>query len=150
MDDHTNNFTDNSFTLYQAYSYSLLLQVDLATFSYAFVHQNRLLVYAQNCDLDELAHPKQLSEILTATYRKVVIGLPATGFTLVPKSLFREDHVADFARFLDVRADEKVFAQELNSENNIIYKCPEQLASAVEKFGFANTVFTARGWMQAI
>ena len=98
MDDHNNNYTDNSFNLYQAYSYSLLLQVDLTSFSYAFVHQNRLLVYAQNCDLDELAHPKQLSEILTATYRKVVIGLPATGFTLVPKSLFQEGRVGDFAR----------------------------------------------------
>jgi len=150
MDDHNNNYTDNSFNLYQAYSYSLLLQVDLTSFSYAFVHQNRLLVYAQNCDLDELAHPKQLSEILTATYRKVVIGLPATGLTLVPKSLFREGHVADFARLLDVRGDEKVFAQALDSENNIIYKTPELIASAVEKFGFGNTFYNARGWIQAI
>src|ERR1700735_212472 len=125
MDDHNNNYTDNSFNLYQAYSYSLLLQVDLTSFSYAFVHQNRLLVYAQNCDLDELAHPKQLSEILTATYRKVVIGLPATGLTLVPKSLFHEGHAADFARLLDVRPDERVFAQAVDTENNIIYKTPE-------------------------
>ncbi len=150
MYDHNNNYTDNSFNLYQAYSYSLLLQVDLTSFSYAFVHQNRLMVYAQNCDLDELAHPKQLSEILTATYRRVIIGLPATGLTLVPKSLFQEGHVADFARLLDVRQDEKVFAQALDAENNIIYKTPEHLASAVEKFGFGNTFYNARGWIQAI
>jgi hypothetical protein len=150
MDDHNNNYTDNSFNLYQAYSYSLLLQVDLSSFSYAFVHQNRLLVYAQNCALDELAHPKQLSEILTATYRKVVVGLPATGLTLVPGSLFPEGHIADFARFLDVRPDEKVFAQALDDENNIIYKTPDNIASAVEKFGFGNTVYSARGWIKAI
>ena len=150
MYDHNNNYTDNSFNLYQAYSYSLLLQVELTSFSYAFVHQNRLVVYAQNCDLDELAHPKQLSEILTATYRKVIIGLPATGLTLVPKSLFHEGHVADFARLLDVRPDEKVFAQALDAENNIIYKTPESIASAVEKFGFGNTFYSARGWIRAI
>lgn len=150
MSDHDNNYTDNSFNLYQAYSYSLLLQVDSTSFSYAFVNQNRLLVYAQNCDLDELAHPKQLSEILTATYKKIIIGLPATGLTLVPKSLFVESHVPDFARYLDVKENEKVFAQSLDSENNIIYKTPEYIASAVEKFGFQNTVYTAAGWVQAI
>jgi hypothetical protein len=150
MVDHNNNYTDNSFNLYQAYSYSLLLQVDLNTFSYAFVHQNRLLVYAQNCDLDELAHPKQLSEILTATYRKVAIGLPSTGMTLVPKSLFHEGRAGDFARFLDVRPEERVFAQALDSENNILYKTPEYIASAVQKFGFDNTVYSAKGWIQAI
>ncbi|HZY38130.1 MAG TPA: DUF3822 family protein [Mucilaginibacter sp.] len=150
MYDHNNNYTDNSFNLYQAYSYSLLLQVDLNSFSYAFVHQKRLLVYAQNCDLDELAHPKKLSEILTATYKKVVIGLPASGLSLVPKSLFAEGHAADFARLLDVRPDEKVFAQALDDENNIIYKTPGHIASAVEKFGFENTFYGARGWIRGI
>jgi len=150
MDDHNTQYTDNSFNLYQAYSYSLLLQVDTTSFSYAFVHQNRLLVSAQNIDLDELAHPKQLSEILTATYRKIIIGLPATGLTLVPKSLFSENRVPDFARFLDVKETEKVFANGLDDENNIIYKTPGYIASAVEKFGFQNTVYTAQGWIQAI
>lgn len=150
MYDHNNNYTDNSFNLYQAYSYSLLLQVGLNSFNYAFVQHNRLLVYAADCSLDELAHPKQLSEILTATYRKVVIGLPATGLTLVPKSLFAANRVADFARFLDVGPEEKVLAQSLDGENVIIYKLPGSIASAVEKFGFDNTYFTAQGWIQAI
>ena len=150
MNDNTNNYTDNSFNLYQAYSYTLLLQVETTSFSYAVVHQNRLLVSAQNCDLDELAHPKQLSELLSATYKKVIIGLPATGLTLVPKKLFNESVAADYARFLDVKENEKVFAQALDDENNIIFKTPGYIASAVEKFGFQNTVYTGRGWIQAI
>lgn len=150
MDDHNNNYTDNSFSLYNAYSYSLLLQAGLDSFDYAFVQQNRLLVYAGDCNLDELAHPKQLSEILSATYRKVIIGLPATGLTLVPKKLFAENHIGDFARLLDVKTDERVFAQSLDSENNIIYKVPGAIAAAVEKFGFEHTHFTAQGWIQAI
>jgi hypothetical protein len=150
MDNHNNNYNDNSFNLYQAYSYSLLLQVDTTSFSYAFLQQNRLLVYAQNCDLDELAHPKQLSEILTATYKQITIGLPATGLTLVPKSLFSGSRVPDLARLLDVKEDERVFAQAFDDDNHIIYKTPGYLASAVEKFGFQNTVYTAQGWIQAI
>ena len=122
MSENNNNYTDNTFNLYQAYSYTLLLQVEASSFSYAVVHNNRLLISAQNCDIDELAHPKQLSDLLSATYKKVIIGLPATGLTLVPKSLFSGDHVADFARFLDVKANEKVFAQKLDDQNMIIYK----------------------------
>ena len=150
MNDHDNIYTDNTFNLYQAYSYTLLLQVDATSFSYAVVNQNGLLVSSQNCDLDELAHPKQLSELLTATYKKVIIGMPATGLTLVPKSLFSEDHVAEFARFLDVKEDEKVFAQTLDDENIIIYKTNGALVDAVERFDLQNTVYTAQGWIKAI
>jgi len=150
MDDHSNNYTDNSFNLYQAYSYTLLLQVEVNSFSYAVIQQNRLLVSAQNCDLDELAHPKQLSELLTATYRKVIIGMPATALTLVPQGLFDEEHVAEFARFLDVKEDEKVFAQTLDDQNMIIYKTSTKLVEAIQKFNLQNTVYTARGWIKAI
>jgi hypothetical protein len=150
MNDQANNFTDNSFNLHQAYSYALLLQVELNTFGYAFVNYDRLLVSALNCDLDELAHPKQLSEILTATYKKVTIGLPATALTLVPKTLFRADRINDVARLLDVKVTDKVFAQVLDDENYIVYKTPAYIASAVEKFGFNNTVYTAKGWLKAI
>lgn len=146
----TNDYQDNSFNLYQAYSYTLLLQVGLTSFSYAVVDKNRLLVSAQNCDLSELSNPKQLSDLLSATYKKVIIGLPATGFTLVPLSLFSEEHVADFARFLDVKPNEKVLAQQLNDQNMIIYKTDEALLSAVERFNLANTVYTAKGWIKAI
>jgi len=150
MDDHNNNYTDNSFNLYQAYSYTLLLQVGTSSFSYAVIYQNRLLVSAQNCDLDELVNPRQLSDLLTATYKNVIIGMPAAALTLVPKSLFAEDHIADFARFLDVKETEKVFAQKLNDQNMIIYKTAGALVSAVEKFNLQNTVYKAQGWIKAI
>lgn len=150
MDDNNNIYTDNSFNLYQAYSYTLLLLVEPTSFGYGVVYQNRLLVSAQNCDLDELAHPKQLSELLSATYKKVIIGLPGTSLILVPQKLFRDALVPDYARFLDVKENEKVFAQTLDSENNIIYKTPGYIAAAVEKFGFQNTVYTAQGWLKAI
>lgn len=55
-----NNYTDNSFSLQQAYSYALLIQVEENSFSYAVVNHNRLLLLEQNYPLDELANPDQL------------------------------------------------------------------------------------------
>jgi hypothetical protein len=145
-----NDYHDNSFNLYQAYSYTLLLQVELTSFSYAVVYKNRLLVSAQNCDLDELADPRRLSDLLSATYKRVIIGLPATGLTLVPVSLFEEERIANFARFLDVKADEKVFSQLLDEQNMIVYKTNDALLSAVERFNLNNSVYVAKGWIKAI
>jgi len=84
-----NNYTDNNFNLYQAYSYTLLLQVEATSFSYAVVNDNRLLVSAQNCDLQELMQPLALYDLLSATYKKVIIGMPSTALTLVPDTLFK-------------------------------------------------------------
>jgi len=150
MSDHNNNYNDNSFNLAQAYSYTLLLQVETTSFSYAVVHQNRLLVSSQNCDLQELSNPNQLSDLLSATYQKVAIGLPATGLTLVPNNLFNENYAADFARFLDVKEHEKVLAQTLDDRNVIIYKTDTSLVNAVEKFGIQNIFYAAKGWIKAI
>ncbi|ASU35116.1 DUF3822 family protein [Mucilaginibacter xinganensis] len=144
-----NNYTDN-FNLYQAYSYTLLLQIEATSFSYAVVNETNLLVSAQNCDLQELVQPMALNDLLSATYKKVIIGMPASGLTLIPNSLFREEHVSGFARFLDVKDNDKVFAQNLDDVNAIIYKTNDYLVSLVEKFGLKNTVYTAKGWIKAI
>lgn len=147
---NTDNYTDNTFNLHQAYSYTLLLQVEANSFSYAVVNNNRLLVSAQDCDLQELAQPRHLHDLLSATYRKVVIGMPSAALTLVPESLFSEDKVSAFARYLDVKDDEKVFAQKLDEQNAVIYKTNSRLIDIVAKFGLQNTVYTAKGWIKAI
>jgi hypothetical protein len=145
-----NNYIDNSFNLYQAYSYTLLLQVEATSFSYAVVNDNQLLVSALNCDLQELIQPMALNDLLSATYKKVIIGMPASGLTLIPNSLLRENQVSGFARFLDVKDNEKVFAQTLDDINSVIYKTSDSHVAAVEKFGLQNTVYTAKGWIKAI
>jgi len=149
MNDH-NNYTDSSFNLYQAYTYVLLLQLGKTTFNYAVVYKNRLLASGQHIDIKELSEPDLLIDLLSATYKKVIIGLPATNSTLVPKSIFDEDHVGEFASFLDVKDDEKVFAQTLDLQNVIVYKTDSALVSAVEKFNLQNTYYTAEGWIKAI
>jgi hypothetical protein len=146
-----NTYTDSTFNLYMAHSYTLLLQVEAGTFGYAVVDGNRLVASGQNIDIDELAHPKQLSDLLSpGLFKNVIIGMPATGLSLMPKSLFNAWQVDGMARLLDVKENEKVFGQTFDDQNMIIYKTPDTLVEAVKRFGLENTVYTAKGWIKVI
>lgn len=146
---HT-NYHDNSFNLDQAGDYVLLIQVKTASFDFAVLYNNRLLVYVQDTTVDELSAPRHLRGLLSATYKKVIIGLPATGLTLVPDDLYSDEQVGAFARFLDVQENENVLAERLDSQNHIIYKTGAEIISSVEKFGVQNIVYGAQGWIKTI
>jgi hypothetical protein len=146
---HT-NYQDNSFNLDQAGNYILLIRVNDGSFDYAIAHDNRLLVYVQDTPLDELANPKHLRGLLSAPYKNITIGLPAMALTLAPDSLYNEEHVGGYAKFLDVHENEKVLAQPFDDQNKIIYKTGADIISALDRFGLQNTVYAAQGWTKAI
>jgi len=144
MTEQIYTYRDPSFNLNQAYDYTLLMQIDASSFSYAVTYKKLLLAWGTNYSLDELAGD------LSAAYKKVVIGLPANGFSLIPAAIFDKEHITGYARLLDVKPDEKVLAQQLDDQNFIIYKVDEKIIPAVEKFGLANTVYLYEGWIMAI
>jgi hypothetical protein len=144
------NYHDDNFSLDKAQGYTLLIQIDKELFSYAVTEQNKLIALADNHSLDELSDPQELLDLLSANYKNVVIGLPSTGFSLIPQSVFNSDKIAHLARFLDVKADEKVLAQPLDNSNTIVYKTPQTILNAADEFGLRNTVFTSRGWLNAL
>lgn len=150
MSEHNYNYHDDTFSLDKAQGYNLLIQIDKTSFSYAVSDQNKLIALADKHPLDELNDPQELLDLLSASYKNVVIGLPATGFSLLPQNLFNQDKLADLARFLDVKADEKVLSQPLDNKNIIIYKTPGDVLNAAEEFGLRNTVFSSKGWLNAI
>jgi hypothetical protein len=151
MSEHLQNYRDNNISLYQLDgSYTLLLQIYPDSFSYAVTHQHKLVSLALDCGLDELADPGQAHDLLTFDYKNIVLGLPATGFTLMPNDLFGANHVADFAHFLDVKPTEKIFAQPLDNANHLIYKVEETVAETAEIFGLEKTCYIAKGWIDAI
>lgn len=150
MSANDNIYRDNNFNLEKANSYTLLLKLNADNFSYAVVHNNSLLVFAEKCALTDLDDQGQLFNLLPGDYKKVIVGLPATGLTLVPESLFNEEQVANYARLLDVAENEVVFAQPLDDSNHIVYKTGSALTSAVDKFGIKNAVYAAKGWIAAI
>jgi hypothetical protein len=102
--------------------YTLLIRIGLHSFSFAVAGQGRLVVLKENLDLSELSQPSDGNKMLTADYSQHIVGIPHTGFAIVPASLFSPEKVADFARFLDVKPDEKVFSQQLDADNQVIFK----------------------------
>ena len=133
----------------QSADYTLLVQIGLNSFSYAVAGQGRLLVLKEDVSLVELSQTSESNNILSSDYKKRIVSLPHTGFTFVPVSLFNPEKVADFARFLDVKPDEKVFSQPLDADNQVIYKTDESLVNMVaEKFGVNSVVFAPKGWIK--
>lgn len=129
--------------------YTLLIRIGLHSFSYAVAGQGRLVVLKENLDLSELSQPSDGNKMLSADYSKHIVGIPYTGFTVVPASLFNPEKVADFARFLDVKRDEKVFSQQLDADNQVIFKADNSLVNLVaEKFGVNSIVFAPKGWIK--
>lgn len=150
MSEQIYTFRDPSFNLNQAYYYTLLIQIDSVSFSYAITYKKKLLAWDTNCSLTELSDPQELAEEMSATYKKVVIGLPATGFSLIPNQLFSKNQIGNYARLLDVKADERVLAQVLDDQNYIIYKVDEKIISAIDKFDLDNTVYLNKGWVTSV
>jgi hypothetical protein len=150
MSEYNYNYHDDNFSLNEAERYNLLIQIDKVSFSYAITDQDKLMACADMHPLDELSNPQELLDLLSAKYQQVIIGLPANGFTLIPQILFSKDRVTDYARFLDVKADERISAQSLDQENVIVYKTDKTIINAAEEFGLHNAVFSSKGWISAI
>jgi hypothetical protein len=150
MSQQINTYRNDTLNFNEADQYTLLLLVEALSFTYAVVLNQQLLAYDAHCALAELSHPQQLQQILSASYKKVVIGLTGDGFTLVPTHLFKTNRVVDIARLLDVKEKERVLAQPLDENNQVVYKVGEQRLEAVAKFDLKNIVFAANGLAKAI
>jgi hypothetical protein len=150
MSENRHHYTSDDLSLNQAHSYTLLLQVDANSFSYAVISGKQLLAWAESYSLDELHNPQQLRDILTANYKQVITGLHATGFTLFPNSLFDSNRINDIARLLDVQRDRKISVEGLDNQNVIIYKVDEMLTDATKDLDNNHTVYTDAGWVKAI
>lgn len=150
MSENRHHYTSEDLSLTQAYNYTLLLQVDVNSFSYAIISGKQLLAWGENYSLDELRDPQQMRDILTANYSKVITGLQANGFTLLPNSLYDSSRTADIARLLDVTDAEKVCAETLDSQNVIIYKVDETLTYATKDLDNQQATYTDTGWIKVI
>ncbi|GAA4315189.1 hypothetical protein GCM10023149_11690 [Mucilaginibacter gynuensis] len=150
MNEPDYNYYDDDFSLDQAEGYVLLLQIEAASFAYAVTQGSRLLAWGSGHPLDELTNPDELRDLLTAKYKQVITGVPALSFTLVPEGVYSDAHIGLLARLLNVQADEKVFVQELDTENRVVYKVSNGTVAAAEKFELNNSVFGLKGWIKAI
>lgn len=150
MSEDNYTYHDDNFSLDKTEGYTLLIQVENDSFSYAISSNGHLIAWSENHPLDELSNPQELLDLLSARYHQVIIGLPAQNFTLVPTELATNERLPNIARFLDVKAGSTVLAQALDNENVIVYKANGAVVNAAEEFGMRNTVYTSKGWLTAI
>jgi hypothetical protein len=151
MSNHNFYYRDNDFNPGQSAEYTLLVQVGAASLSYLVTGENKLLVLEKDIDLKELTEPSEANKLLSAEYKQRIIGLPQDGFTFIPDSLFKADGIADIARFLDVKATEKVFAQRLDGENIVVYKVDGSIVTQIsDKYDLDDAVFGPKCWIRAI
>jgi hypothetical protein len=149
MDNLSYQYLDSSFSPEKAARYTLLLQGDSSRFAFAVAQKNKLILLSNHLGWDLFDDPEN-NDLLFNNYGRKIIGLPYTGFTLVPVSLFNPEKVADFARFLDVKAGEKVFSQPLDNDNQVIFKiCGELIDKVAGKFDLKDLVFAPKGWILA-
>jgi hypothetical protein len=149
MDNLSYQYLDYSFNPDKAAQYTLLLQGGSSRFSFAVAADNKLLLLSNHLSWDIFEAPNH-NNPLFANYSKRIIGLPHSNFTFVPVSLFNPEKVADFARFLDVKPDEKVFSQALDTANQVLFKiCGEMLNRISDKFDLNDITFAPKGWILA-
>jgi hypothetical protein len=150
MNEPNFNYHSDDFSLDSTEAYKLLIQLYADSFAFAIVHDNVLLMYEDGHPLAELTEPDQLEDILSANYKQVITGLPATGFTLVPDNVYHETSPELIAGLLNVGSNEKAITQQLDSENYIIYKTLSNLFNLSTVPGHETTVFADKGWITAV
>jgi hypothetical protein len=148
MSNNNNKYRDNSFQIDHTYTYVLLLRAGNESFSYAIVYNGHLLASEDNCSFDRLSGT---DEVLSARYKHVVIGYDDLHFFLVPIRAFGAGQLAEAARFLDVKSNERVFSHALDGHNEVVFKGSESaLAALTAKYPSAEIVISATGWIRLI
>jgi uncharacterized protein DUF3822 len=151
MDNLIYQYLDPDFNPENTGEYTLLVKVDGDQLTFAITDKHKLLLLSGKIDLNLVSEPATENDLFSKEYSRCVVGLPFTGFTLVPASLFNPENVADFARFLDVKPTDRVFSQPLDADNQVVFKTDENQVSIIAgKFGARDMIFAPKGWITAV
>ncbi|GAB3903940.1 DUF3822 family protein [Mucilaginibacter boryungensis] len=151
MSEYSFTYRNDSFSLAKAHDSVLYIKAGKTEFSLLIAEEGRVLAWKDKCSLTDLAEDEALGDILTAPFNKVVVGLIPDALTLVPSELVSDETTPAYARYLDVKAEDRVFAAKLDNENQIIYKLDHSVSDALAvRFNLQNTVPAYRGWLGII
>jgi hypothetical protein len=151
MNDTLYHYIDPGFSHTAVGNYTLLLLLGTADFQLAVMQDQKLLVWRKTAPLAEFTQPGgEVQEVLGFEYRDVITGICTPYFTLVPEELFDPSITTEVARYLDVQLTDSVFAQPLDTHNQIVFKTNKALSTAAARFDLQKVVFGASGWIQAI
>jgi hypothetical protein len=151
MSEYSFTYRNDSFSPAKAHDSVLYIQAGKAEFSLLIAEEGRILAWKDKCSLTDLAENEDLGQILTSPFKKVVVGLIPDALTLIPPELFSAETTIDYARYLDVKAEDRVFAAKFDNDNQIIYKLDHTVSDALNvRFNLQETVPAYRGWLSII
>jgi hypothetical protein len=150
MNDTLYHYIDPGFSHTAVGSYTLLLQLNPASFTLAVMQGSKLMVWRRAAPLAEFTRPGEVQEVLGFAYQNVITGIASNQFTLIPNELFKQDDITHIARYLDVLPADNVFSQPFDNANQIIFKVNELLTIAAGRFDLQQVVFGAAGWVHAL
>lgn len=151
MNDTLYHYIDPGFSHMAVGNYTLLLLLDAAHFQLAVMQGQKLMVWRKTAPLHEFNQPgSEAQEVLNFKYGEVITGVCTPYFTVIPEELFSEDTATQAARYLDVQLTDSIFAQPLDTYNQVVFKINETLSTAAARFDLQKVVFGASGWLQAI
>lgn len=144
-------YQKDDFSPAMAHDASLQIVANKSEMAFTITANGELLAWKDKCDLEKLNSDSELQHILTSPFKNVTVGLIPETLTLIPAALYDEGRIADYARYLDVKADDKVFSASLNVDNQLIYKVSAAIVNALSKnFDVKKFVPAHRGWLKLI
>lgn len=151
MIDYSFNYKSDSLNLDQVSNAGLFIKAGRADFSFLIAENGRLLAWKDKCAVSELSDNAQLAYIIQLKYKQVTVGIAPDALTLVPSAVFTQAHAGDYARFLDVKADDMAYAAKLDADNEIIYKTDHTfIAFLLSRVDTKVSVPADRGWIDTI
>lgn len=151
MAEYSFTYRNNSLDLSRAHDTELFIKAGRATFSFLIISKGILLAWKDNCAISELSDSYELAHIMASGFKQVTIGIAPEALTLVPSTIFANENVGDYARFLDIMPDDRVFAAKLDADNQLVYKTDYTFLNfLVSKFNLQATIPADRGWIAAI
>lgn len=151
MSEYSFTYRNDNFSLEKANNATLFIKAGKTDLSFLIAEDGQVLAWKDKCPLDELTGETELNTVLSAPYKNVVTGLVPDALTLLPAELYQPENVSDYARYLDIKANEQVYATKLDGQNQLIYKVDNASSGAlIVKFGIDTTVPADRGWINAI
>lgn len=148
MSEYSFTYRNDSFSLSQAAESVLYVEAGKSGIALLIARNGNLMAWKDKIALADLAADSNLANVLTAPFKSTIIGLVPELLTLIPNELFDIESTADYARVLDVHAEDRVFAGKLDNENHIVYKVDHTVTNALaSRFSLQNTVPLYRGWL---
>lgn len=150
MSDYSFTYQQNNFSPEQAANATLYIRAGKSGVSYLIAADNQVQAWKDQCNWADVAGGA-VKQLLGLPYKRVVSALLPDALTLLPEALFSAEDAPVYARYLDVKEEDKVFVTTFDQDNRLLYKVNADVLKAIgDLFNVANSLPADRGWITAV